>query len=200
MQVNVDVDLSSRRQRKPQAAANSNGGSPASLDETVDETVGTTAGQSAAAMAANSTRQSSVADVSTPLHQEAAAAASNDEDTGMSGDSILRSAAKGLVWRLFSTSATVGIALLVLHDVIQVGLLDFMLAGSPLLHAASGQGMHGVLATLQSSSCNPPTATHPLHWHTILCRLPPAIPCRSQSTHWFCLLAGARTVGPQLSY
>lgn len=35
-------------------------------------------------------------------------------------DSLLRSAAKGLIWRLFSTTATVGIALLVLHDILQV--------------------------------------------------------------------------------
>eukprot|EP00775_Hariotina_reticulata_P002633 gene2633-2934_t len=130
VQVNVDVDLSSRRQMKPQAAANSNGGSLASPNDTVGKAVG----PSAAAMATDSTRQSSVADDSTPLHQEAAAAAaaSNNGDTGMSGDSILRSAAKGLVWRLFSTSATVGIALLVLRDVIQVedalkiGGLEFM--------------------------------------------------------------------------
>jgi hypothetical protein len=35
-------------------------------------------------------------------------------------DSLARSAVKGLVWRLFSTTATMGIALLVLHDVLQV--------------------------------------------------------------------------------
>lgn len=46
-------------------------------------------------------------------------------------DSLARSAVKGLVWRLFSTTATMGIALLVLHDVLQVedalklGALEF---------------------------------------------------------------------------
>jgi hypothetical protein len=38
-------------------------------------------------------------------------------------DSLARSAVKGLVWRLFSTTATMGIALLVLHDVLKVRLL-----------------------------------------------------------------------------
>jgi hypothetical protein len=39
-------------------------------------------------------------------------------------DSLARSAVKGLVWRLFSTTATMGIALLVLHDVLKVRLLS----------------------------------------------------------------------------
>lgn len=48
-------------------------------------------------------------------------AASGDTAAGQqSSDSLLRSVTKGLVWRLFSTTATVGIALLVLHDVLQV--------------------------------------------------------------------------------
>jgi uncharacterized membrane protein len=36
------------------------------------------------------------------------------------GDSLLRSAIKGLVWRVFSTSATVAVALVLLHDSLRV--------------------------------------------------------------------------------
>jgi hypothetical protein len=36
-------------------------------------------------------------------------------------DSVVRSAVKALVWRLFSTALTVSVALLVLHDSLQVG-------------------------------------------------------------------------------
>lgn len=36
------------------------------------------------------------------------------------GDSLARSAVKGLVWRVFSTATTVSVALLVLHDSLQV--------------------------------------------------------------------------------
>jgi hypothetical protein len=34
---------------------------------------------------------------------------------------MVRSAVKALVWRLFSTAVTVSVALLVLHDTLQVG-------------------------------------------------------------------------------
>jgi hypothetical protein len=43
-------------------------------------------------------------------------------------DSLARSAVKGLVWRLFSTTATMGIALLLLHDVLQVRRLILSVA------------------------------------------------------------------------
>lgn len=115
VQVNVDVDLSSRHQRKLPAAPDSNSDVTDGPDDTAEKAVA-----QSAALVANSTQQSSVADVSTAISRQAAAEASSDGGGGASEDSILRSAAKGLVWRLFSTSATVGIALLVLHDVIQV--------------------------------------------------------------------------------
>jgi hypothetical protein len=42
-------------------------------------------------------------------------------------DSLARSAVKGLVWRLFSTTATMGIALLVLHDVLKVSCWPYVI-------------------------------------------------------------------------
>lgn len=39
---------------------------------------------------------------------------------GAAGDSIARSAVKGLVWRVFSTSATVTVALVLFQDSLQV--------------------------------------------------------------------------------
>ncbi len=49
-------------------------------------------------------------------------------------DSVLRSAVKGFIWRIFSTSATVTIALLIFKENIKVGAAQ----AAPSNHAATG--------------------------------------------------------------
>ncbi|KAF6255275.1 hypothetical protein COO60DRAFT_1641689 [Scenedesmus sp. NREL 46B-D3] len=66
-----------------------------------------------------------------PAAAAAAAAVATARKAAPAADSLARSAVKGLVWRLFSTTATMGIALLLLHDVLKVedalklGALEF---------------------------------------------------------------------------
>jgi uncharacterized membrane protein len=45
---------------------------------------------------------------------------SSSSDSSQAGDSIARSALKGLVWRIFSTTATVGVAMVILKDSLEV--------------------------------------------------------------------------------
>lgn len=49
-----------------------------------------------------------------------AAAGQGAGSSSQAGDSIVRSAVKGLVWRIFSTTATVGVAFVILQDSLDV--------------------------------------------------------------------------------
>lgn len=60
-------------------------------------------------------------DVTGPLAAAAAAADTARQSAASSaGDSIVRSAVKGLVWRIFSTTATVTVALVLFQDSLEV--------------------------------------------------------------------------------
>jgi uncharacterized membrane protein len=48
------------------------------------------------------------------------ATSSTDDSSSQGSDSILRSAVKGLVWRIFSTTATVTVALVLFQDSLEV--------------------------------------------------------------------------------
>lgn len=52
--------------------------------------------------------------------QQSRGSSQDSQEQQQAGDSIVRSAVKGLVWRIFSTTVTVGVAMVVLHDSLQV--------------------------------------------------------------------------------
>jgi uncharacterized membrane protein len=54
------------------------------------------------------------------LQQTAAAGGAAASQGSKPADSVMRSAVKGLVWRVFSTTATVSVALLIMQDSLQV--------------------------------------------------------------------------------
>jgi uncharacterized membrane protein len=56
----------------------------------------------------------------TPQQTAAAAGSASGSKGSKPPDSVMRSAVKGLVWRVFSTSATVSVALLIMQDSLQV--------------------------------------------------------------------------------